>query len=201
MQFTKNTSSACLVLGLALGAPAGLTQPAQPIQVDIAPCVGLASALERLDCYDSLGRAARQPEPAAVSESLPAPVPQPAATVTSSPAPAPDVAPTAVPAAAPQEPGVAEFGRNTPAEDARVLVNPEGEQELRDVIASLREREPGRWLITLASGQVWYQSNSQRLRLRVGNTVRIYPSPLGGSWRMARADGEQSGFIQVTRIE
>ncbi len=177
MHFTKSTSSACLALGLALGAQAGLAQPAQQLLVDIAPCVGLASALERLDCYDSLGRAARQPEPAAVSESLP------------------------VPEAVAEEPSVAEFGRNTPAEDARVLVSPEGEQELRDVIASLREREPGRWLITLASGQVWYQANSQRLRLRVGNAVRIYPSPIGGSWRMARADGEQSGFIQVTRIE
>lgn len=194
MQFITRTKIACLALGLALGPQAGLTQQ---IMVDIAPCVGRASALERLDCYDALGRAAQQPDRAAVSASSPVSAPQPVETVT----PAPATLPGQAAALVVVEQGVAEFGRNTPAEDARVLVNPEGEQELRDVIAAMREREPGRWLITLASGQVWYQANSQRMRLRVGNAVRIYPSPLGGSWRMARADGDQSGFIQVTRVE
>lgn len=197
MQFITRTKIARLTLGLALGAQAVLAQPVQQILVDIAPCVGRASALDRLDCYDALGRAAQQEERATDSASSPVPAPPPAEIATPVPATLPGQA------AAPEvvEQGVAEFGRNMAAQDARVLVNPEGEQELRDVIAAMREREPGRWLITLASGQVWYQANSQRMRLRVGNAVRIYPSPLGGSWRMARADGDQSGFIQVTRVE
>jgi hypothetical protein len=96
---------------------------------------------------------------------------------------------------------VASFGNQAPATSARLQTNPEGEQELVDEIVDMRERVPGRYIFTLASGQVWYQDNSQRMRLRKGMQVRIYPSPLGGSWRMARADGGQSGFVQVSRIE
>lgn len=196
-----------LALGLALAAQSGLGQQAGSLLVDIAPCVGLASALERLDCYDALGRAAA-PEPAITSTAPPAAAVPPASTGRDRGTDAPSAAaaePVAEEAVAPEalapDTAVAGFGRNTPAADARVLVNSEGGQELLDEIVDLRERVPGRWLITLASGQVWYQDNSQRMRLRKGMQVRIYPSPLGGSWRMARADGEQSGFVQVSRIQ
>lgn len=109
--------------------------------------------------------------------------------------------PVEMPAADAAAAQVQAFGRSDPATAARVQNNADGEAELFDEIVELRERVPGRYLFTLASGQVWYQDNSQRMRLRKGMRVRIYPSPLGGSWRMARADGEQSGFVQVTRVE
>jgi hypothetical protein len=69
------------------------------------------------------------------------------------------------------------------------------------VITDLRQREPNRWLITLESGQTWYQSNSERFRLVKGMAVKIYPSPLHGSWRLARDDGKETGFIQVQRVD
>jgi len=96
---------------------------------------------------------------------------------------------------------IADFGRTTPstAGSARLEENGEGAQVLYDKVLSLREREPGRWLITLESGQVWYQTNSQRFRLREGMEVRIYPSPLGGSWRLSISG--INGFIQVRRVE
>jgi hypothetical protein len=196
MQYRGITRTTLLALGMVLAAQTGLAQPARQILVDIAPCVGLASAVERLDCYDRLGRVAGQAEPAADSN-LPAAAVPPASALT----PEPLAQAAAAPEAESPEAQVTEFGRNSPAAEARVLVNAEGGQELLDEIVELRERVPGRWLITLASGQVWYQDNSQRMRLRKGMQVRIYPSPLGGAWRMARADGGQSGFIQVSRIE
>lgn len=40
-------------------------QPRAPVIVDIAPCIDVASVLERLDCYDALARAAQRDGPAA----------------------------------------------------------------------------------------------------------------------------------------
>src|SRR5690606_31006763 len=90
---------------------------------------------------------------------------------------------------------VDDFGKVS-AGQAQVIADSAGTQELHDTIAGLQEREPGRWLITLESGQVWYQTNSGRIRLRKGMEVRIYPSPLGGSFRLAGTDST-TGFVQV----
>lgn len=159
-----------------------------PILVDIAPCMALTSAADKHACYDRLEASARSaPATAGTPPVLPV-VPV---------APAQPAAPLPP---APAAQAVASFGNTTPAA-ARVLTSTDGQQELHDRIASLQEREPGRYLITLASGQVWYQSNSQRMRLRQGMEVRIYPSPLGGSYRMARDDGAATGFVQVERIK
>lgn len=65
-------------------------------------------------------------------------------------------------------------------------------------IASLRERIPGRYLITLDSGEVWEQRIAERYPLRVGQRVRIYPSKWGRGQRL-EADGLK-GFIQVDRV-
>lgn len=178
-----------LVLGLAVaGSGSGALAQETARLVDISTCVELRVAVERLACYDSLG-----------ASSVPAAGTGPAAAST---APAAEEAVTDTPSAAPAPgPEVASFGQELSAAAGRIETNADGEAELIDEIVDMQERVPGRYLITLASGQVWYQTNSQRMRLRKGMQVRIYPSALGGSWRMARADGEQSGFIQVTRVE
>jgi len=174
-----------------LAFSAGTLQAQNAVFVDIAPCFELELHATRMACYEALDasvRAARQasvtvaPEPPPVVDQ-----PVPASAIPIDP---PIVAATAIET----------FGNQTPA-TARVLSNEAGEQELLDTITGLREREPGRWLITLASGQVWYQTNSARMRLREGMEVRVYPSPLGGSFRMARAAGNSTGFIQVSRVE
>jgi len=186
----------------------GTVHAQDAVFVDIAPCMALAVDTDRHDCYDRLEaavRAAQQlppppvataPTPAAPAAQVPltAPVPAP---VTAPAPPAPVVSDAESPA---NSDAVETFGTQTPLE-ARVQANDGGDQELLDTITGLRQREPGRWLITLASGQVWYQTNSSRIRLREGMAVRIYPSPLGGSFRLAGTDGSSTGFVQVTRVE
>jgi hypothetical protein len=170
--------------------------PAQ-VMVNIAPCIAIAGEDARLACFDALVADSVDADPASgsvVSASPPTPV------TVATPAPVPVLRVPESTTAASGPDAVESFGVQTP-EGARVQANTEGDMVLYDRIAKVEEREPGRWLITLASGQRWYQSNSQRLRLRVGMDVRIYPSPLGGSFRMARNDGESTGFIQVSRVQ
>lgn len=196
MKFSEVRVGTSALLMLLLAVSNAHAQSSARVLVDIAPCMELASSAERYACYDRLEaevRAARSATPA-LSAASPATVP-PAA-----PQPASTPSPASVPGASTT---VAEFGQSSPSETqaAQVVANSGGEEELHDRITDLQEREPGRWLITLESGQVWYQSNSQRNRLRKGMDVRIYPSPLGGSFRMSQANGSDTGFIQVARIK
>lgn len=175
---------------------AASAQDNNAVLVDIAPCLPLTADAERHACLDRLvdGVKAAQQRQATpqvnISVAPPAQKPSvPAAVVV----PQQTSAQTAAT-------NLENFGTETPVQ-ARVQANEEGEQELVDRIATMEEREPDRWLITLVSGQAWYQTNSQRVRLRAGMEVRIYPSPLGGSYRMARTDGPSTGFIQVRRVQ
>ena len=91
---------------------------------------------------------------------------------------------------------IAEFG----ARRARVDATDDGAGILHDRIAQLEERQPGQFLITLESGQVWYQTIANSyLRLRKGMDIEIALSTFGGAYRLS-AKGA-NGFIQVTRIE
>jgi hypothetical protein len=65
-------------------------------------------------------------------------------------------------------------------------------------VAALREIQPGRLEVTLANGQVWRQTNSDRYNLVVGHEVRIYPTPFGQYFRLSSM--EARGFIQVERV-
>lgn len=179
-------------VALAIGVISNSQAQDRPaVMVDISACIDLPSRAARNTCYEEVAdvaRALRDPGPSQ---------PPAAAAVEPRRAAAPEVS------AAPAETAgnaVASFGTATPAEAASVVDGAEGEAELHDRITDLQEREPGRWLITLASGQVWYQSNSGRIRLRKDMEVRIYPSPLGGSFRLAGIEGS-TGFIQVTRVK
>jgi hypothetical protein len=82
------------------------------------------------------------------------------------------------------------------ASPASAVASPQS--ELVGTIAVLRERIPGRYLITLDSGDVWEQRIAERYPLRVGQRVRIYASKWGRSQRL-EADGLK-GFIQVDRV-
>jgi len=208
-----------LVLACGAGLLSTQVMGQSAVMADIAPCMSLEDNAARYACYDKLEagiKAAMASTIKAVTTS-----PEPAPKVLSAPEPpqAPAVAETSI-AAQPQPSAVAEtstaaqpqppeqisqpietFGRQTPAQAARVLTTTEGDTELRDTIVSMQEREPTRWLFTLASGQVWYQVNSQRINLRKGDEVRIFPSPIGNSWRMGKASGKEVGFVQVKRIQ
>jgi hypothetical protein len=171
-------------------------------QKDITGCMQVTNASEKYACYLRLESEVRA---AGATTAITTPAPQPAMPQHVTPqAVTPTTQQANIPATAPTQASandtLANFGKQSPAAEARVQANADGEQELHDRITALEEREPGRFMITLASGQVWYQSNSQRLRLREGMAVRIYPSPLGGSYRMARDEGDATGFIQIQRI-
>jgi hypothetical protein len=90
---------------------------------------------------------------------------------------------------------VRSFGKESPA---RVVDTEEGREELQDRIEELRMGQPGRWTVTLASGQVWQQSFTGSYNLRKGMDVRIYRSKWGNSYRLS-AKG-LNGFIQVERV-
>jgi hypothetical protein len=72
------------------------------------------------------------------------------------------------------------------------------EREVRSQVASVREIQPGRIEVTLANGQVWRQTNSDRYNLLVGHEVRLYPSGFGQYFRLSAK--ELRSFIQVERV-
>ncbi len=166
-------------------------QDSAAVFVDVSPCLPLTLDSERHACFDRLVDIFKAEQRSLATAAVPAP---------QEPSTAPAVRPSPPPPVPTPEVAVTNFGTETPAQ-ARVQANDAGEQEMFDRIVKMEEREPDRWLITLESGQVWYQTNSQRMRLRAGMDVRIYPSPIGGSFRMARTDGPSTGFIQVRRVE
>ena len=188
-----------LILALPLAAGA---QNAPAIPRSFSDCQSIEETRARYLCYDlveALNEGADQSRPAE-----PASPATPARTIAPAPAaesrevveqaPEPSREQDSTP---PPQEALAGFGREVP--NASRIVVEQGQEELQDRIVALREREPNKWLITLESGQVWYQTNSQRYRLREGMEVRIYPSRMGGAWRLSA--NELNGFIQVHRVD
>jgi hypothetical protein len=91
---------------------------------------------------------------------------------------------------------VRSFGQDS---SARVVDGEEGREELHDRIEQLKSTPTGRWIVTLASGQVWQQTVTSSYSLRKGMEVRIYPTRWGNSYRLS-AQGLK-GFIQVERVK
>lgn len=182
---------------IALFTLTGISQASAQttIHVDIGPCLTFAAEVERDACYVARAEEARLALRAI--ESMAAPAVDPAQSLQ-------PISEAGEPPAASLPVTAEEFGRNAPAavmqqiSYARVLANEDGEQELVGTIASLDERMPNMWDVTLSNDQVWRQVNSDVYRLQKGMEVRIYPSPFAGSFRLS-ATG-RNGFIQVRRI-
>ncbi len=191
-----NKLSILLALTISVTTPVWSQQ--NSVYVDIAPCMAMTDNVRRHACYDLLEQQVRAAEQRAIElpvVSLPGNIPATQSAV--------DIAiENKEPA---QQSSVDGFGRETPATsrnrdiNAQILANDDGEQELVDTIAELRERVPGQWQITLTSGQIWNQINSKTYRLREGMQVRIYLSPFGGTFRLSATN--MNGFIQVHRIQ
>jgi hypothetical protein len=98
----------------------------------------------------------------------------------------------------PAEQEVAGFGREE-TRTAAVVSGDNNEKQLRDTIAALEQMGPNIWTITLSSGQVWRQMEGKPYRLEVGDSVRIYQSFWGKSYRLTAP--RLASFIQVQRIE
>ncbi|MDG2175081.1 MAG: hypothetical protein P8M72_02935 [Gammaproteobacteria bacterium] len=84
-------------------------------------------------------------------------------------------------------------------QNARIVVNAEGFDELFDVVTDLEMVRPNMVLITLASGQVWRQIHAKRFNLRKGDEVRIYSSAWGEDYRLVTE--RLNGFIQIGRVK
>jgi len=164
----------------------------EPAYVDISPCMAMENDENRYACYDLLEQQVRSSREAALPVVSLRRNPQPAIVEQSEEVPEPESG------------SLDDFGKVTLSEagrqsNSRILETADGGQELLDTVTSLRQRIPNQWEITLASGQIWHQVNSKRFRLREGMEVRIYPSPLGGSFRLEASN--MNGFIQVRRIQ
>jgi hypothetical protein len=176
---------------LVLSVFASMVAPHISAQVvDISTCREIQDRLARFDCYENLDEAqvVRQSQPDEV----------PAAVVTS-PKPTPvETRGSRPPAAVPAEQEVAGFGREE-TRTAAVVSGDNNEKQLRDTIAALEQMGPNIWTITLSSGQVWRQMEGKPYRLEVGDSVRIYQSFWGKSYRLTAP--RLASFIQVQRIE
>ena len=166
------------------------------VYVDIGPCMAMEVDEERYACYDLLEEQMRAAEQREVDLPVVSIERNARSQQTSHQAnDEPEV----------METSISDFGRETVSASrnrentARVLETDDGEKELVDLVARLDGKVPNQWEITLESGQVWYQINSKRFRLREGMQVRIYPSPFGGSFRLSASN--MNGFIQVRRIQ
>jgi hypothetical protein len=186
---------------LACGAGYALAQDSDNLLAGVRICMTITDNTTRLACFDALATDASAP----VTQAQPiSAAPGVSASTTTPVRTAPAVAESKQTEIENTETEhtesektvatVANFGTT----NTRVENNSAGQVELLDRVAALAEREPGKLLITLESGQVWYQVNSERFHLRKGMEIRVYPAPMGGSYRLS-AD-EIRGFIQVQRV-
>jgi hypothetical protein len=149
----------------------------------VAACAAIESAVARLDCFDELATRAGADDGA---DPAPRTAPQEAADSGNG---------------APESSGAA----NAPPADETNRVSrrearaaDRAERELTGRVAAVREIQPGRIEVTLANGQVWRQTNSDRYNLLVGHEVRLYPTGFGQYFRLSAK--ELRSFIQVERV-
>jgi len=172
---------------LALGGAALLGGGAASAQVDpaiaaniLVECSKIADGTARLACYDNN---IRNLDPRAVR----AAPPRAAAPATTGGAP--------VAQSAPQSFGL----ENVERRQQRFEPRPAAEQELRAVVASSRQREPGVYLVTLQDGAEWLfaETVSQSFRPpREGQSVEIERGALGSY--LMRVDNQPA--VSVRRV-
>ena len=178
--------SLCLVAGVqAASPPAGFQA-----------CSELSDPTQRLGCYDA--RMAEFKSQASAPPAVVAATPAPAPVPTPVPAPVPATAPPVV-AAAPATP-VTKFG----ADDLPLRTRPkvEADEVLQSRIADIRVAQSNVYVISLANGQVWRQSESGTqvvMFFRPGNDVRIEKGMLG-DYRMSTTQTGAKNWVRVTRI-
>jgi hypothetical protein len=165
-----------------LGCGAAFAQGSADSASAIAACARITEEAARLQCFDELARQA----PGRSAESAPGP-------------------PTAVNEAqrsgAPPPTGAdaAPISGESEASGREARAAERAEREFTSSVTALREIQPGRVEVTLANGQVWRQTHSDRYALLVGHEVKLYPSGFGKYFRLSSM--ESRGFIQVERVK
>lgn len=149
---------------------------------DIEKCMSVDNDIARLLCYDALfGRVQATPQKAVV------PAPPPVATL---PKTAPDKTLKAAPQLAPIE---EDFG-------AEQLSKKEDKVELREIqetVSSVSENSRGLRTFILANGQHWRETESSRLRIKVGQEVVVKKGAFS-AYYMKKPDSGRT--VRVQRI-
>jgi hypothetical protein len=138
------------------------------VRGEVRACAAKSRDSERLECYDALARSVG----------------------------ADASAPATAPATAAAAPAPADFGFS-PQRAARPEQSPAA-QEIVSTVSALREIRPGRLEVTLANGQVWRQTSSDRYALAIGHEVRVYSTRFGTYFRLAAT--KLRSFVQVERV-
>jgi len=195
----KSKNLTAVISALIFSAGVQAAQQADAFLIDAGPCLAFTTAVERLVCFEEQVKTAEALETARASvtgrSAQPAISVRPAApaaanTQSRNQEQVQPAAPVAINSTAEN------FGRAT---DAEIRQNKDGGEEMFATIAEVKEIAPNKRLITLTNGQVWRQINSERYGLENEQTVRIYPTKWGNSYRMAVE--KLGGFIQVERVK
>ncbi len=181
----------------------------ESLEVDVSGCVELDSPEERFACYERSVEAAQRERSGASSPASRAAEPARTGAARSSGASI-DVSRSRAAAAA-RGPASSQAAEEAAIVEREITLRSEADfgkpareredaarQEMLSTISALRETVPNTYLITLENGQVWRQMEAKRYRLQVGDSVRVYPSRWGSSYRLS-VEG-LNGFIQVERI-
>lgn len=153
---------------------------------ELIDCRALASAVERLDCYDQLVDAnaastGREAQSGAAQQGQPASVAPAAA------APAADLSQEAL------------FGKD-PVEVRQTVQKATGTSEIDQIkalVSSVRSSATGKAIITLDNGQVWAQTDTAKHRLADYDLVIIRRASMG-SFMLNKVGSKKS--IRVRRI-
>lgn len=168
--------SASLVLGSMLAVSVAQAQQDPAELENLRNCAQLTDASARYACYDRMTATMRPP---VNPNNLPVlRIPRespPVSTATED---------SAVPAQAPST--------------AALPLDAEMEPFVSKVTA-VKEREPGKLLVTLENGQIWYQTESRVYPVRPGMEVKLFQGIFGDAWRLSALS--LNSFIQVERVK
>ena len=178
---------------------------AQETAVDLSACRALQQDSERLACYDSLakqqaGQSANQATVPDVPEAAP-PVAI-AATIEDEQPVAPAKAVPQAAALPGDNSGPTQeelFGLNSEAtkRSYEEAVGQEEMKELRATVTDIQPAGPGRIIVYLDNSQVWRQTTSPTLKVKIGDVIVIKKAAFG-SFKMKKEDANAS--MKVTRV-
>ncbi|MBN8829838.1 MAG: hypothetical protein J0G94_04220 [Sphingomonadales bacterium] len=159
-----------VILGLGAGSLPAHAQGSLPDQLAVCARIGKKDA--RLECYDSIARAAAHGSDSSGFGASSIRTPQAAPATPSAPQPAPSAS----------APAGSSFGAEQIDRPLAERKEPEGQGELAIAVTSARDNGVGMWQFNLADGAVWRMTErSANFRPPAPNeTVTIRKGALGG---------------------
>lgn len=161
-------------LMLVVVAGAALAEgPAQAGSADVLGCLDIRDDQARLACFDRTAPSLRTAVPAASAEATVSTVLEP-----------------------PRDP-VREFGRER-TESGRREVEAQQVDAIQAAVRTVRQLQPGRYILSLDNGQVWYVKDAGSRRIEKGDLVEIKRAIMDGYAMVVNATGR---IIRVERVD